>query len=401
MKKSALLLTSILSAFALMSCQTTKPTPPPAAATVPAPAPAPAQPAAGPVIIDPGQSLIQTESLGFSPSAANGARNISFALLFAKAEAVKSWKVVLSSAKGNARSYSGSGAKLPSLIAWDGRTASGSLAPEGAYTASLSVDYGKAYTPGLAKSTSFILDITKPTGKIVLSPELFSPLEAADTLTISIEGAPALARIASWSMDIFDPEWGLFRSFSGKWPSGGVVWDGKGIGGDLVVSAEDYPIIVKLRDEFGNEGSIQSGIPIDILVIKQGNGYRIENSRVYFKDFTADYRDLAPDLARQNVSRLDQLAAKLKKFPGYKIKIVGHAVMIHWDDPAQGKIEQESVLLPLSKARAEAIRQAMIDRGVDPATIETEGAGAGDPLVPDSDYANRWRNRRTAIFLVN
>jgi hypothetical protein len=249
-------------------------------------------------------------------------------------------------------------------------------------------------------SKPFILDRKPPTGTVTLSPALFAPDSPTDAVTLTIKAESSLAKLDSWEMDIFDPGGNLFKSFSGKWPSDGIVWDGKGINGDLVVSAEDYPVVVKLRDEFGNIGPIKSSIPIDLIIIKEANGYRIPNSRVYFKPFTADYRDVAAELSRQNTLRLDQLADKLKKFPGYKIKIVGHAVMIHWDDAALGKIEQETVLIPLSKARSAAIRQALVERGLDAAMIETDGVGAADPLVPDSDYANRWQNRRTAIFLV-
>jgi hypothetical protein len=217
---------------------------------------------------------------------------------------------------------------------------------------------------------------------------------------MTIAPAASEAKLDSWSLEIYDPGGNLFKTFDGKWPTDSVAWDGKGIKGDLVVSAEDYPLVAKLRDEFGNVGLVKSTIPIDIIVIKEADGYRIPNSRVYFKAFTADYHDVAPDLAAQNSTRLDRLAETLKKFPGYKIKILGHAVMIHWDDPVLGKIEEDSVLVPLSKARAEAIKQAMAERGLDPAMIETDGVGAADPLVPDSDYADRWQNRRTAIFLV-
>jgi outer membrane protein OmpA-like peptidoglycan-associated protein len=73
--------------------------------------------------------------------------------------------------------------------------------------------------------------------------------------------------------------------------------------------------------------------------------------------------------------------------------------MIHWDNPALGKAEQEKVLIPLSRNRAEALKQAMIDRGLEGSMIETVGVGASDQLVPDSDFANRWRNRRVAFFL--
>ena len=88
-------------------------------------------------------------------------------------------------------------------------------------------------------------------------------------------------------------------------------------------------------------------MPVDILVEKTKTGYRILASRIFFKAFTADYKDVPPELAQQNAARLDQLAAKLAKFPGYKIRIVGHAVMINWDNPAAGREEQRAILIPL------------------------------------------------------
>jgi hypothetical protein len=388
MKRTTGIIAAMILLSLLAACQTMKP------------AAAPGHPATE-FAVPAGQSMVRTEVLGFSPTAETGQTSISFALLFANPEAVKSWKVNMASDMGILRTFGGNGTTLPTLISWDGRKASGEIAPEGNYAATLSINYGRTYDASTSKSTSFILDSTRPTGTIGINPELYSPTAASNTVTLTITGAKALARLESWTMDIYDPGWNLFKSFSGKWPVNSVAWDGRGMNGDLVVSAEDYPVIVRFRDEFGNTGVAQTTVPIDLLVTKEGNGYRIDNSRVYFKDFTADYVNVPADLASQNVVRLDQLAAQLKKFPAYKIHIVGHAVMVHWDDAALGKIEQDTVLVPLSKARAEAIKQAVVDRGVNPAMITTEGAGASDPLVPDSEFSNRWRNRRTAIFLLN
>jgi len=77
--------------------------------------------------------------------------------------------------------------------------------------------------------------------------------------------------------------------------------------------------------------------------------------------------DVRPDLAAQNVQRLNDMAAKLKKFPDYKIKLVGHAVMIHWDNKALGETEQKYTLIPLSQHRAEAVKKAMVEKGLDEA----------------------------------
>jgi flagellar motor protein MotB len=200
-------------------------------------------------------------------------------------------------------------------------------------------------------------------------------------------------------MDIYDPGGNVFRTFTGKWPNDTVVWNGKNARGDLVQSAEDYPVVAKIRDQFGNTGNVKSVVPIDILVERRGNGYRILASRIFFKAFTADYLDMPKDLAKQNVRRLDALAAKLKKFPGYRIQIVGHAVMIFWDNPVRGAVEQKDILIPLSKARAEAVKAALVKRGLEIGRFTTEGVGASDQLVPDSDYKDRWQNRRVALFL--
>jgi outer membrane protein OmpA-like peptidoglycan-associated protein len=177
------------------------------------------------------------------------------------------------------------------------------------------------------------------------------------------------------------------------------VWDGKGFAGDLVQSAEDYPVVANVRNQFGNVGQLKAVIPVDILVEKTPTGYRILASRIFFKPFTADYVDVRPDLAAQNMRRLNDLAAKLKKFPNYKIKLVGHAVMIYWFDKRLGAIEQKDILIPLSEARAQAIKKALVDRGLDAAMFKTQGVGASDQLVPDSDLTDRWQNRRVAFFL--
>jgi flagellar motor protein MotB len=167
----------------------------------------------------------------------------------------------------------------------------------------------------------------------------------------------------------------------------------------MVQSAEDYPVVAKVRDQFGNSATLKATVPVDILVEKTKTGYRILASRIFFKAFTADYKDVPPELAQQNADRLNNLAAKLAKFPGYKIMIVGHAVMINWDNPAAGREEQRAILIPLSKARAEAIEAALVDRSLDRNRFTTDGVGASDQLVPDSDYKDRWQNRRVALFL--
>jgi len=325
---------------------------------------------------------------------------MTFLLGYGQPTAVVRWNVTISASGAEAqKTYSGDGSNLPASIVWDGTSDTGAKSPEGMYTASLAVDYGTAFSAGSATSQSFVLDVTPPTGTISLSSALFSPIESSPTISLKLTAVSKLAKIDSWTMDIYDPGGNVFKSFAEKWPSSTAVWDGKGTKGDLVQSAEDYPVVAKIRDQFGNIGMAKVTVPVDILVEKTATGYRILASRIFFKAFTADYTDVPSELAAQNMARLDALAAKLKKFPDYKIRMIGHAVSIFWDDPAKGREEQQAILIPLSKSRAEAVKAALADRGLEAGRFTTDGVGASDQLVPDSDYKDRWQNRRVALFL--
>ena len=346
----------------------------------------------------PGTFGVTPLTTGFSPKGTVKVEKLSVG--YGKSDAVKSWKLEILDGSGAAvKTFTGDASNMPATTSWDGNNDSGSMSPEGAYTARLSVDYGGTYAAGTTTSDRFVLDITPPTGSITLSEPLFSPIEGSPTITLTVDASSRTAKIASWRMAINDPENHLFKAFEATWPTKDAVWNGKGINGDLVQSAEDYPVVAMVRDEYGNAGELKSTVPVDILVEKTATGFRILSSRIFFKAYTADYQDVRPDLAAQNMQRLNALGAKLKKFPNYRIKLVGHAVMIHWDNKALGDIEQRDVLIPLSQARAEAIKKALVDRGLNDSMFATEGVGASDQLVPDSNLADRWQNRRVAFFL--
>ena len=346
----------------------------------------------------PGTFGVTPLTTGFSPKGTVKVEKLSVG--YGKSDAVKSWKLEILDGSGAAvKTFTGDASNMPATTSWDGNNDSGSMSPEGAYTARLSVDYGGTYAAGTTTSDRFVLDITPPTGSITLSEPLFSPIEGSPTITLTVDASSRTAKIASWRMAINDPENHLFKAFEATWPTKDAVWNGKGINGDLVQSAEDYPVVAMVRDEYGNAGELKSTVPVDILVEKTATGFRILSSRIFFKAYTANYQDVRPDLAAQNLQRLNALGAKLKKFPNYRIKLVGHAVMIHWDNKALGDIEQRDVLIPLSQARAEAIKKALVDRGLNDSMFTTQGVGASDQLVPDSNLADRWQNRRVAFFL--
>jgi flagellar hook assembly protein FlgD len=348
-------------------------------------------------------SFIEASTSGFAPTGDGSNGTMELSLSSGNVDSLVSWKVdIVDDKNAVEKSFGDKGKRPPTKLGWGGKIGNGSYAPEGRYTATLSLDYGVAFAPVLVESKPFILDLTPPSGSISLSNDLFSPDGDGenDSEIFTISGSSKLARIVGWSLVAYDPGNSPFMSWKGNWPAGPVAWDGKGSNGELVESASDYPLVLKLRDEFGNVGSVKSSLSTDILVVKTPDGYRLRVSSIVFKSFTADYRNVPADRAARNIKTLDLLGKKLAKFPDYKIKLEGHAVMINWDNKAKGEAEQREILIPLSKARADAIDSALGERGISTDRLVTVGVGADDPLVPDSDFANRWKNRRVEFYLI-
>jgi OOP family OmpA-OmpF porin len=84
---------------------------------------------------------------------------------------------------------------------------------------------------------------------------------------------------------------------------------------------------------------------------------------------------------------LDQVAEILEMNPRLRVKFQGHTCDI-------GTREYN---LKLSHRRADAVRQYMIDKGISPKRLESEGMGFSKPLVPNISEKNRTMNRRTEI----
>ena len=87
---------------------------------------------------------------------------------------------------------------------------------------------------------------------------------------------------------------------------------------------------------------------------------------------------------------LNELFTLLSERPGQRIRIVGHT-----DDIGSDRSNQL-----LSEGRANSIREAMIERGIDGERIETKGRGERDPIVPNDSDENRQKNRRVEIELL-
>jgi outer membrane protein OmpA-like peptidoglycan-associated protein len=95
-------------------------------------------------------------------------------------------------------------------------------------------------------------------------------------------------------------------------------------------------------------------------------------------------------LPRGELPSLDRIAALLADYPGLTARIEGHT------DSAG----PEDINLNLSKARADAVRDALIDRGVAEERLVAEGIGEARPVADNASAEGRRANRRVEIYIL-
>lgn len=292
--------------------------------------------------------------------------------------------------------------KLPETLSWDGETLRGNRAAPGNYGYTL-VARDKAGNRTIVETESFRLDLAVSALELDVSPRPFTPDDDGrnDTVSIAIEASDPTS-IAGWELAIYDPTGKLFREFSGEGnPEEPIVWDGRNSDGERVQAASDYQAEAQVRDQAGNSSAVSAPIPVGILVDSEEDGsLRIRISSIHFVPFEADFRNLEdPERVEQNKEVLDELSRMLKDYKDYKVLIEGHAAHLTRGEEER-KAEQQEILLPLSRKRAGAIRDALQKRGIDGERFTTAGRGGNEPVVPHTDEEERWKNRRVEFELI-
>ena len=352
------------------------------------------------IVVDkrPAKVFITADTTAFSPNGDGFAENVTFTPYVSLKEGIETWKLLILNASGAVvRQFGGSG-QVPAQIKWDGKTSGGTV-QEGLFHALFNLSYEKGNEPS-SETTAFALDITPPRIRTTVSPRPFSPDNDGidDELRIGINVQDA-SEIREWKLSILDPKEKVFHAFGGKNAPGDIIWDGRSVNGELVQAAEDYPYVLTVTDILGNSSTEKGIIPVDVLVIRDGDKLKIRISSI---NFAANSPDLMSDAgeAEKNLRILKRLTEILNKYNRYKIRIEGHAVRVYWNDPVKGAKEETEELEPLSKARAETVKAQLVSLGVEPARISTAGLGGKEPVVDHSDAENRWKNRRVEFILI-
>lgn len=108
------------------------------------------------------------------------------------------------------------------------------------------------------------------------------------------------------------------------------------------------------------------------------------------------------DSAQKSIAKL---AAIMTTHPSIKVVLIGHT-----DDreakafvtaPAEGQppADLETIATDLSRARAEAVRQALVGAGIPAGRMVVDGVGAEEPVADNNSAKGRLANRRVEIKL--
>jgi outer membrane protein OmpA-like peptidoglycan-associated protein len=91
-----------------------------------------------------------------------------------------------------------------------------------------------------------------------------------------------------------------------------------------------------------------------------------------------------------SMGTLSQIAKLLKDNPALKLEVGGHT-------DADGDAAKN---LTLSQARADAVKQALVDAGIDAARLTTKGYGATKPVDVNTTLEGKANNRRVEFTKI-
>ncbi|MDR0644218.1 MAG: flagellar motor protein MotB, partial [Treponema sp.] len=286
------------------------------------------------IVVDarPASAWILAEHEAIAPNGITKAQN--FTLNASLKDGIDTWRFIVTEGTTEVFTVFGKGAAPPETVTWNGRNAERVIA-EGLWTGVLFINYLKGNKVRV-ETSPFICTGLGPDIGVSTAPEYFSPDNDGidDELYISLS-AKSLLPFASWSFTIFDPQ-----NRKPFWATVGkskitekITWQGKSNNGELVESAVDYPYTFTVTDTQGQTASVDGVIPVDVLVIRDGDLLRMRIPSIIFRADNADFAGkdvdsksgLEPDVIERNNRILRRVAAILNKFRDYAVTIEGHA----------------------------------------------------------------------------
>jgi len=139
----------------------------------------------------------------------------------------------------------------------------------------------------------------------------------------------------------------------------------------------------KARDEaLGREAAALSGITVRLD--KKGDVTRL------ILTYGGAFKPKATGISAGKESVLDGVAELLKKYPSYPVQIIGYT-------DNKGKTD---ALLVISNARAQAVYNALLTRGVDAKRFVVSGQGSASPVGDNRSAKGRDQNNRVEMIFL-
>ena len=152
-----------------------------------------------------------------------------------------------------------------------------------------------------------------------------------------------------------------------------------------------------MTDTGGFSNEAESMAPVDGAVIVPGIGTLgtylagTEAAPRTFNFETLNFDNGKSAVRTADKAELDALAATLKQYGTSKVRVVGYA-------DAQGA---ETANAALGKARADAVKAALVASGIPANRVETASGGEADPVDANTTAGGRFENRRTELVLTS
>ena len=90
-------------------------------------------------------------------------------------------------------------------------------------------------------------------------------------------------------------------------------------------------------------------------------------------------------------AEVDEVATVLKQYGNARIRVAGYA-------DARGS---EPANVQLGQARADAVKAALVAKGIDAGRIDTTTGGESDPVATNATAPGQFENRRTELVVLS
>lgn len=344
---------------------------------------------------------------GFSPKGIDGNDTLVATITPNVPIPASKWDIAVVDSTGKTvADYPGTGA-LPAQFRWNGvvgqQGGQNVIAPNGTYSLRLTA----SYTLGLnsqAASNPFVLDQTPP--QLTLSVKAGAFVETTEGLSgtaqLSIHASDAIAPIAHWRGELIDPSGATVKTLTGDGdPSQTGTWQGVLPGpAPASISRVGYTVKFAVTDPYYNQAMATIKIPVDVIGKLRADGkIQMLVPNVLFGPYRYGLASRSAEQGRENNAILRQVAGVMKDFPDYRLETDGYSMEIY-KPTDRAYNSQENIIVPLSKNRADIVRTALVNLGVNPARVIARFWGGMNPLVDPLNEAIRWQNRRVEFILL-